>query len=213
MKCMSGLGFLGEVIIISASGALAPGPLTAVAATIGAKRGWRSGFLIALGHMIVELPLVVVIGLGLTIALSESLLSSILALAGGAFLLFFGSLTLRDAVKFRWPIEIGKYKAYENPLLVGVLLSALNPFFIVWWLGIGSPLVYEAIRLWGFQGILLMYASHVWLDFAWLPLITYSASLSKIKIKVLRALLFALSLAVLYFGLSFIYSGICSIAA
>ncbi|MHC1629055.1 MAG: LysE family transporter [Candidatus Nezhaarchaeales archaeon] len=202
------LSFLTEVVVISASGALAPGPLTAVAATVGAKRGWKSGFLIALGHMIVELPLVMLIGIGVLTALKSALASSLLALAGGLFLLFFGSLTLKDALKFRWSIETSKSRFHENPILVGILLSILNPFFIVWWLGIGSPLIYKAIGLWGLQGIMIMYASHVWLDFAWLPLITYSASLGRFNVKILRILLFALALAVLYFGFSFIISGL-----
>jgi len=202
------LGFLAEVVVISASGALAPGPLTAVAATIGAKRGWKSGLLIALGHMIVELPLVVLIGIGLMTALRAPLASGILALAGGLFLTFFGLLTLRDSLKFRWTMKAEKWGFYEDPILVGVALSILNPFFIVWWIGIGSPLIYEAISLWGLQGIAIMYVSHVWLDFAWLPLVTYSASLGRLNAKILRALLLALAIAVLYFGASFIASGI-----
>ncbi|MDI9619354.1 MAG: LysE family transporter [Candidatus Nezhaarchaeota archaeon] len=205
------LGFLLEVVAISASGALSPGPLTAVAATIGARRGWRSGLLIAMGHAAVELPLVAFIAAGLMVAIEGALTSNLLALAGGAFLLFFGSLTFRDAVKFTWPPKASAPLLHENPFLVGALLSLLNPFFIIWWLGVGSPLVYEAVRLWGVYGLAVMYLSHVWLDLAWLPAVTYLASLGRLNVKALRLMLFLLAAAVLYFGFSFVASGLTSI--
>ncbi|MEM4818127.1 MAG: LysE family transporter, partial [Candidatus Nezhaarchaeales archaeon] len=141
--------------------------------------------------------------------------SGILALAGGGFLLFFGFLTLKDALR-PYSLSTSKVKAsryYENPLVIGITLSALNPFFIIWWFGVGSPLIYEALSLWSFQGIALMYLSHVWLDFAWLPIIAYLASLGRLNMKFLRFLLIALALAVLYFGVSFMKEGISSLMA
>ncbi|MEM4576225.1 MAG: LysE family transporter [Candidatus Nezhaarchaeales archaeon] len=209
------LDFLAQVVIISASGALAPGPLTTLTATIGAKRGWKAGLLVALGHTAVELPLVILIALGVLAIFEDNFTSSLLALIGGSFLLFFGVLTLKDSL--RWhsssvSINSKAKKSYENPILIGITLSALNPFFIIWWLGVGSPLVYEALRLWSFQGLALMYVSHVWLDFAWLPSVAYLASLGKFNIKFLRALLAALALAILYFAFSFIASGLSTLA-
>ncbi|MEM4425870.1 MAG: hypothetical protein QW335_07810, partial [Candidatus Nezhaarchaeales archaeon] len=73
--------------------------------------------------------------------------------------------------------------------------------------------IYEALSLWSFQGIALMYLSHVWLDFAWLPIIAYLASLGRLNMKFLRFLLIALALAVLYFGVSFMKEGISSLMA
>jgi len=207
------LDFIATVVAVSASGALSPGPLTAATATLGAKRGWKTGLLAALGHAMVELPLVVLIGLGLFVALESAIVSSALALAGGCFLLFFGSLTLRDALK---PGPLSKAEAkgpYDSPLLVGLALSALNPFFIVWWLGIGAPLIFEALGLWGLQGIALMYVSHVWLDFAWLPVVAYLASLGRLNTKLLKALLLFLALAVIFFGISFLERGLSSLVA
>ena len=202
------LSFLAEVVVISASGALSPGPLTAVAAAVGVKKGWKSGFAIALGHMLVELPLVLLIGVGVTSILTTPMVSGALGLSGGVFLLFFGALTIKSALRMKEIAPQGGERIYESPILVGVLLSALNPFFIVWWIGVGSPLVLKAVELWGFMGIAFMYASHVWLDFAWLPLVTYSASLGRFNLKFLKGLLIALSIAVVYFGVDFILNSI-----
>ncbi|MDW8050837.1 MAG: LysE family transporter [Nitrososphaerota archaeon] len=202
------LSFIAEVIVISASGALAPGPLTTATAVMGVKRGWKTGFLVAMGHMMVELPLVVLIGLGVVTVMEERITPMALSMAGGLFLMFFGLLTLRDAVKFKWMAREVRRELYENPVLIGIALSALNPFFMIWWFGVGSPLIYKAISLWGLYGLSLMYVSHVWLDFAWLPLIAYLTSLGRLNLKVLRAILFTLALVVLYFGVWFIVNAI-----
>ena len=207
------LDFIATVVVVSASGALSPGPLTAATATLGAKRGWKTGLLAALGHAIVELPLVILIGLGLLVALSSATISSALALAGGCFLLFFGYLTLRDSLKLELLSKAEARSLYDNPVLVGLALSALNPFFIVWWLGVGAPLISEALGLWGLWGLALMYVSHVWLDFAWLPVVAYLASLGRLNVRLLKALLFALALAVIFFGISFLERGLSSLVA
>jgi len=55
--------FLGSVIAISLTGVMMPGPVTAVTVTKGAQRK-GAGALVALGHGIVEIPLILVIYLG-----------------------------------------------------------------------------------------------------------------------------------------------------
>ena len=52
------------VIIISASGVMSPGPLFTANITYGLREGAKSGIKIAIGHSIVELPLVILLGIG-----------------------------------------------------------------------------------------------------------------------------------------------------
>ncbi len=97
---MLGPDFIIKVIVISASGALAPGPLTASAASLGARMGWRAGINEAIGHMTVELPLVLAIAYGLHYIFQIPIISTTFGIVGGgAFLLFFAYLTLRDALR------------------------------------------------------------------------------------------------------------------
>ena len=51
------------VIIISASGVMSPGPLFAANITYGLKQGTKAGIKIAIGHSLVELPLVILLGI------------------------------------------------------------------------------------------------------------------------------------------------------
>ena len=52
------------VIVISASGVMAPGPLFAANVSYGLREGTKSGIKMAVGHTIVEFPLVILLGIG-----------------------------------------------------------------------------------------------------------------------------------------------------
>jgi threonine/homoserine/homoserine lactone efflux protein len=62
---MNILEFAGEVIVISASGVLSPGPLFLANLIYGSKQGYYAGIKIANGHMTVELLLIILLSLGI----------------------------------------------------------------------------------------------------------------------------------------------------
>jgi len=194
--------FLIKVALISSSGALAPGPLTAATMAVGMKDGWKGGLKVAMGHLIVELPLVIVIALGLYVIFNPTFLR-ISSFVGGLFMIYFANLTIRDAFG-----ELRSYNFEGYPLMVGVTLSALNPFFILWWIGIGSPLIIEAMTNWGILSILPFYLAHVWLDFVWLTAIAHATSFSERFEKFYRSLIFLLGLLLLAFGIDFMIYGL-----
>ena len=194
--------FLVKVIIISCTGALSPGPLTAATAAIGVKHGWRGGFFVGLGHMLFEFPLVILIGLGIATVFTSKMFSQALSFIGGIFLLIFSYLTLKDAIKVK-SITARDFK--KSPVLIGIGFSALNPFFITWWIGIGAPLIFEAINYWGLGGLIPFYIAHVWLDFAWLSLVAHITSISGLKLNVYRVILALIAILVALFGLDFLY--------
>ncbi|RLF11391.1 MAG: lysine transporter LysE [Thermoprotei archaeon] len=199
------LGFLLKISLISCSGALAPGPLTAATAALGVKRGWRGGFWVGMGHMLVEAPLVLLVGLGLVVALTSRMAVVGLSLAGGFFMLGFAALTFRDAFKFKGLEGGGEGGRFSSPILVGVGLTALNPFFIIWWGTVGAPLILEGLGYWGLPGLIPLYAAHVWLDYAWLSLVAHLTSLGGSRAKIYRAMLIGFSIFLVVFGVDFVY--------
>lgn len=148
------------VILISASGVMSPGPLSFAAIAVGSRNGWKSGLKIGFGHLMVELPIALAIAMGVAIVISNWL-----SIFGGIFMIFFGFMTIRGARKVEFKGVSG------NPILLGIGLSALNPYFILWWITIGASLVAIAMELAGIFGVLFMYFSHVWMDFAWLAIL------------------------------------------
>ena len=197
---MLGPDFIIRVVVISASGALAPGPLTASAASLGARMGWRAGFNEAIGHMTVELPLVLAIAYGLHYVFQIPIVSTTFGIIGGAFLLFFAYLTLRDAL--RSDFNIDDAPRYNSAIITGAALSLFNPYFIAWWIGVGTPLIMEAFQSMYLIGIAILYISHVWLDYAWLTLMASLGSISRLKVSVYKVLLIVLAIAIVYFGAS-----------
>jgi threonine/homoserine/homoserine lactone efflux protein len=193
------LVFMLKVVLISSTGVLTPGPLMAAAAAAGVKKGWKGGFMLSLGHMVVELPLVILIGMGIATFI-DGKYSVALSFVGGLFLLFFASLTAKDAISLESP----SFSSPTSPLLAGMSLSALNPFFVAWWVGIGAPLVIEAIAYWGIAGIVLLYLAHVWMDFAWFTSLAKVTSLSAFSFS-FRTMLLILAILVAIFGIDFIF--------
>ncbi len=97
----------------------------------------------------------------------------------------------------------------QGPLIAGILLSALNPFFIIWWLTIGFKLISDSMMIWAFSGILVMFILHIWMDFVWMGAISFLASKSR---KILssnnyKILMGGLSVMLVYFGVTFLIGG------
>ena len=170
------LPFAVMVIAISASGVMSPGPLFTANIVYGLKEGKIGGLKIAMGHTVVEFPLIVFLGLG-TISLETFPEYRILITVIGAIGLFvFAGLQIKSIFgkDFR-----NKTNSNKNSFLAGIFLSALNPFFIIWWLTIGIVLITESIALWGFSGILILFIFHIWMDYVWLLAVAGFASKAK----------------------------------
>jgi len=175
----------------------------------GGKGGLKAGLGCALGHTIVELPLVILIWFGLLSLVSQTA-KQFLGIVGGLALIVFGVLQLRGVLKSSQTSSNNVALVERGSILTGVMLSGLNPYFILWWFSIGSALIYEAMSLGLIQGLTVMYLSHVWLDYLWLGLLAYLSKYGRklIGLKIYRYVLVLFSLILIFFGVSWIYSSI-----
>ncbi len=200
------LEYIVKVVLITSSGALSPGPLTASTIAAGSNEGWKSGFKISVGHMAVEFPLVFLIAFGIASLLTTPIVEKVISFAGGTLLIILGVFMLKDVFKK----ELGDMNAssdtVRSPVIIGVLLSLLNPYFLVWWILVGGSLIIEAVILAGLIGVGLMFIAHIWMDYAWLMLISELSRRGKqiLKTKGYKTLLAGISLALIFFGLDFI---------
>jgi threonine/homoserine/homoserine lactone efflux protein len=158
---MSFPAFILEAVAISLSGVMAPGPMTSAVVGKGSDSP-HAGALVAIGHGVVELPLMVAVFYGVGQLLELPYTRAVIALAGGLFLLWMGLDMLRN---LRREVAQDAPSAHP-PLLAGVLLSAGNPYFLVWWATVGAALIARSAKfgLWGF----LAFALAHWLcDLLW----------------------------------------------
>ena len=191
------------VIIISASGVMAPGPLFAANVSYGLKGGVKTGIKMAIGHTIVELPLVILLGIGVFSLEIFPEFRTIISILGAITLFVFATLQIKTALR-KEKTKISNPK--QGPLVAGILLSALNPFFIIWWLAIGFKLISDAMILWSFGGILIMFVLHIWMDFVWLGAVSFFASKSSgiLSNRNYKVLMLGISGVLIYFGITFL---------
>src|SRR3990172_3763406 len=90
--------FLASVALISMSGVLLPGPLFAVTLEKAAKRK-TAGLLIAVGHGIVEFPLMFLIYYWLSQFAIPGVVPITVGLIGGLLMIFMGIQTWRNRKK------------------------------------------------------------------------------------------------------------------
>ena len=219
------------VVLVSSSGALSPGPLTVATVRYSLDHGRKAGLLISFGHMIFELPLVIAISMGIVSFINNPLVKFFIGLAGSIALIFFGLIEVRSffkscrkagnsedtligTVNDRMYSLIGR-RGFIQAILVGFIFTSLNPYFIIWWMSIGLTLIVSFLAYASLIGILIMYIFHVWIDYAWLGLISYVTYSGKRFLKPIhiRIISQALSIIIIFLGVYLLSSVISELAA
>ena len=207
---MQFLLFLVQVFIISCSGAMQPGPVTATVIKMGAHNRW-AGTLLAIGHGIIEFPLMVIIILGMGEYFKIEKVQIAIGLAGGVFLLLMGIQTF---LSLKSNLNTETKALHGKPVLAGIILTGSNPYFLVWWATVGLALATQAAT-WGVWAFVLFAITHWFVDLIWLQLLSFtsfkgSVLLGKHGLKVILSFCAA---ALLFFGLYFILNAIKILSA
>ena len=193
--------FLFKVFVISLSGVMAPGPVTAATIAMGARRRYAGTF-IAVGHGMFEFPLMFLIMLGLGKLLRLTGTQIVIGLVGGALLLVMAiqMLISSNTVQNRQ----GRHSK-SKPILAGIVLSAGNPYFLLWWATVGLTYASRASQM-GILVFVLFAVVHWLCDVVWLQILSW-ASFKGSKFlgqRGQRIVLLVCSAALLIFGLLFI---------
>jgi len=159
---MSYLSFLLQVLLISLTGVMAPGPLSALTVAKG-NESPHAGAAVAAGHGIVEAPLMVAIFYGFGRLLELQYVKASVALAGGIFLAVMAVGMIRSIRR----AEFGTDKYTRSTLVTGMILSIGNPYFLIWWATVGAALTMRSASF-GAAGIISFAALHLLCDLIWL---------------------------------------------
>jgi threonine/homoserine/homoserine lactone efflux protein len=200
--------FLLEAAAISLSGVLAPGPVTAATLAAGAGRR-HAGAWIAVGHGIVEFPLMLLIMAGAGVVLTAKAFRVGVGLAGGAMLLLMAGmmlLSLRRQARARGPRSSG------SPIWTGVALTGGNPYFLLWWATVGLALATRAIDL-GILAFALFAVVHWLCDLVWLETLSLASNkgVGLLGPRSQRAILVICSAAMAVFGVLFLVDALTGV--
>jgi threonine/homoserine/homoserine lactone efflux protein len=160
------VSFLALTAFISLSGVMMPGPVFAVTVAKG-QRHPHAGGLIGLGHGLVEIPLIVLIYLGLGGVFATTAWKSSVGLLGGAALLAIGA----DMIRRRDDLSSGRADLAYGSLGAGMLTTLANPYFYLWWGTVGAALVTRAAA-WGRPGLAIFCVVHWLCDLGWSLLVS-----------------------------------------
>jgi threonine/homoserine/homoserine lactone efflux protein len=207
---MEGLpAFLLKTIIISLSGVMAPGAVTAATIAQGTRNRW-AGTLISLGHGIVEIPLIFLLMLGLGLIFKMDPVKIIIGILGGGFLLWMGIDMLRQPSSPN--ADTPETTFNKGSITTGIVLSATNPYFLFWWATVGLNLAIGAKEL-GIIALILFAIVHWSCDLIWLSTLSIAAFVTHRGVglfgqKMQRGILLFCGIALLFFGGKFIWDAL-----
>lgn len=166
--------FFGVAILISFSGVMAPGPVFAAAVAKGYKDE-KAGIKIALGHGIVEFPLMALIVLSLGYVFKEPAVRLGIGLIGGSLLVFLGVTMIRSRkMAAEGPEEYMPY----NSVIAGALTTSANPYFFLWWATVGALLIAGAQEF-GSIVVIIFAVVHWSCDLAWYSFTSFAVFKTK----------------------------------
>jgi threonine/homoserine/homoserine lactone efflux protein len=150
-----------------------PGPLFAVTLEKAAESK-TAGFLISIGHGIVEFPLMFLIYFWLSSFAIPEIVTITIGLVGGFVMILMGFQTFRNRKK----VEENYFHSRRDTLAAGIRTTAANAGFILWWLTIGTTLIINAQQF-GFAGFSVFAVVHWLCDFVWYTVVAFAIFKSK----------------------------------
>ena len=155
-----------SVVVISLSGVMMPGLMFGVTLVKSLKSPW-AGAEIALGHAVIEVPIILLIYFGFARFFENIVVQLVLSILGGGMIIWLGIGMFRARTEM---IHGSKDLPY-NAFIAGILTTALNPFFWLWWVTIGVMLEMKFLDF-GIMGLVVFIVVHWLCDLVWLSFIS-----------------------------------------
>jgi threonine/homoserine/homoserine lactone efflux protein len=196
---------------VGLSGAMSPGPYLTVTVTRTLQKGRLSAFLMLVGHALLEALLLVGFAFGLQHFLNRPTIATLLALVGGAVLVWMGFGLLRGAVRGTISPEADAEAGESRfgPVVHGALVSISNPYWTLWWATIGVKLASDGLAI-GPIGVVAFFVGHQMADVSWYGAVILAVSSGRRLISghVYRMVIGGLAVFLLFLGASFLWEGI-----
>lgn len=198
-------------LLVGLSGALMPGPLTAVTVEHALRRGYRAAPLAVLGHALLEVMVVALLLVGLGNYLALPAVAGVIGLAGGLVMAWMGYGMIRGAARATLSPDVPTGRGWRtgSPFWSGLISTLSNPYWFLWWATIGAGYVAHS-RSQGLPGVFSFYGGHILADFLWLSLIAAAVVSGKRRLtdRIYRWIIIGLGIFLGIFSLYFFWSGL-----
>lgn len=165
--------------VVAIVAVIAPGPVTAAILSESPRQGWRVGPMVAAGHSLLELIIVILITFGLATLMNSPQAVALIGVLGGIVLLILGGsyiyASARGKMHLPEPEAVVEPRSYSALFGLGVVTTLVNPFWYVWWVTVAAAYLAQAQVL-GITVLVAFYLGHISADFAWDTFLSTSAS-------------------------------------
>jgi threonine/homoserine/homoserine lactone efflux protein len=193
---------------LALSGAMMPGPLLTTTISESVRRGAATGPILILGHALLELAMVGALLVGLAPFLTRNGVFAAIALVGAGVLVWMAIGMFRALPTLR--IDWNAHQGRSGPLVpAGILVSASNPYWAIWWATIGLGYLVSCKAL-GPGGVAAFFLGHIAGDLAWYTLISVLVAKGRrlLTDRIYRGLIGACATFLAGFAFLFAYAGI-----
>jgi len=121
---------------------------------------------------------------------------------------------IRQSAKNKIAIEMDQSKSSSKSMfLSGIVISATNPYFLLWWAVVGLGFVMQSYNTLGYIGVAVYFIGHILADFIWYGAISVIVGKTRkfIKEKPYRIVIIVLGAVLIFFGGRFLYGAIASL--
>ena len=207
---MTVLSLLAYSFSVGFAAVITPGPVSTAVVTESARKGFWVGPLVTIGHVALEFVMVMLLALGLAAGLATPAVTRVIAVAGGALLLWMGGSMAWGAYRGRLSLpkagEAGQGLSAWRLLGVGLVATLVNPFWYVWWVTLGTTyMARPEVQVLGLTGLLLFYFGHIAGDFLWNSVLSgvVGGGRQWISDRLYRGLILVCGLYLIYLGYVF----------
>jgi threonine/homoserine/homoserine lactone efflux protein len=196
-------GIFFSSFAIAFSGAIVPGPVLTVTVSETVKRGFFAGPLIVVGHGILEALLIVFVVMGFSELINNTTFLGIVGVVGGLFLFWLSFTMLRDLKEIKGEFT-GTVTTWGGPVIAGIMTSAANPYWIIWWVTIGLSYIVISMKF-GPVGLAVFFTGHILADLIWYSFISFLVSRGRqhLNTGIYRLITGVCALLLVFFGLYF----------
>jgi threonine/homoserine/homoserine lactone efflux protein len=199
--------------VVGFGAVVSPGPVTTAIVSQTPRRGWLVGPLVASGHVVLELMIVILIAIGLGAGLARSGVQIVIAIMGGLLLLWMGASMIWNVWrgKIRLPGQDQEAETMSRARLVGLGMLATigNPFWYAWWVTVGAGYLAQ-VQAFSLAAIGAFYLGHVSADYTWDTLLSTVVAGGRrwMNDSVYRGIIVICGAFFVYLGIVFLMQGV-----
>jgi threonine/homoserine/homoserine lactone efflux protein len=204
-----------QAFIVGLSGAMSPGSYLTVTIARTMQKGPFSASLMLVGHALLEALLLIGFAFGLQHFLQLSTVMLVLAIVGGAVVVWMGYALLAGALRGTIAADL---ESAEDSGMSGHPLGAVahgagvslsNPYWTIWWATIGVKLAADGLAI-GPVGVAAFFIGHQLADVSWYTFVIVVVHRGKglLTPRVYGTIMGVLGGVLLYIGARFIGQGL-----